>query len=100
MPGCYICRPVIKDEYLLFAVIVTKDWGVYDGMLAVLDKNNIVVSFPGGSKPSYLNSKLIKPNYDQKSFKNPHDVCIDNDWNLYVPQWNSGKTYPNKLTRL
>ena len=100
MPGCYICRPVIKDEYLLFAVIVTKDWGVYDGMLAVLDKNNIVVSFPGGSKPSYLNSKLIRPNYDQKSFKNPHDVCIDNDWNLYVPQWNSGKTYPNKLTRL
>ena len=44
MPGCYICRPVIKDEYLAFAVIVTKDWGSYDGMLAVLD-NNYTVSY-------------------------------------------------------
>jgi len=100
LPGCYVCRPVIKGEYLLFAVIVTKDWGVYDGMLAVLDKNNKVVSFPGGSSPSYFDKMLVKPEYDQVSFRNPHDVCIDNDWNLYVPQWNSGKTYPVKLTRV
>lgn len=100
MPGCYICRPVIKDDYLLFAVIVTKDWGVYDGMLAVLDKNNKVVSFPGGSAPVYNNDRLLSPIYDQKSFKNPHDICIDDEWNLYVPQWNSGKTYPNKLSRI
>ncbi len=100
MPGCYICRPVVKDDYLLFAVIVTKSWGEHDGMLAVLDKDNKVISFPGGSKPSYVNNELAKPQYDQKSFKNPHDVCVDSDWNLYVPQWNSGKTYPNKLTRL
>ena len=99
LPGCYVCRPVIKGDYLLFAVIVTKDWGVYDGMLAVLDKNNEVVSFPGGSSPSYLDKMLVKPKYDQVSFRNPHDVCIDDDWNLYVPQWNSGKTYPVKLTR-
>ena len=100
LPGCYVCRPVIKGEYLLFAVIVTKDWGVYDGMLAVLDKNNKVVSFPGGSSPSYFDKMLVKPEYDQVSFRNPHDVCIDDDWNLYVPQWNSGKTYPVKLTRV
>ena len=100
MPGCYVCRPVLKGEFLLFAVIATKSWGVYDGMIAVLDKNNKVVSFPGGSAPSYFNGQLTEPNYDQKSFKNPHDVCVDDDWNLYVPQWNSGKTYPNKLTRL
>ena len=100
LPGCYVCRPVIKGDFLLFAVIVTKDWGVYDGMLAVLDKNNKVVSFPGGSIPSYNEKTLIKPEYDQVSFRNPHDVCVDNDWNLYVPQWNSGKTYPIKLTRV
>ena len=100
LPGCYVCRPVIKGEYLLFAVIVTKDWGVYDGMLAVLNKNNKVVSFPGGSSPSYFDKMLVKPEYDQISFRNPHDVCIDDDWNLYVPQWNSGKTYPVKLTRV
>jgi|TARA_B110000914_G_scaffold132444_1_gene115737 peptidylamidoglycolate lyase len=100
LPGCYVCRPVIKGEYLLFAVIVTKDWGVYDGMLAVLDNNNKVVSFPGGSFPSYLDQTLVKPEYDQVSFRNPHDVCVDDDWNLYVPQWNSEKTYPVKLTRV
>ena len=45
-------------------------------------------------------SNSIKPLYDDKTFLNPHDVCIDNDDNLYVPQWNSGKTYPLKLIRI
>ena len=68
-------------------------------MLAVLDNNNKVISLPGGSNPKYLDNKLEKPLYDDKTFLNPHDVCIDNDDNLYVPQWNSGKTYPLKLIR-
>ena len=85
---------------LYFAVIVTKDWGKYDGMLAVLNKQNKVVSLPGGSSPLYQEDKLIAPTYDKQTFMNPHDVCIDNDENLYVPQWNSGKTYPLKLTRV
>ena len=100
LPSCYICRPVLKNGILYFAVIVTKDWGTYDGMLAVLDENNSVISFPGGSKPVYNNSQLIASVYDQSTFFNPHDVCIDNDEDIYVPQWNSGKTYPLKLTRV
>jgi hypothetical protein len=100
LPSCYICRPVLKNGMLYFAVIVTKDWGTYDGMLAVLDKNNSVISFPGGSKPVYDNSQLIASVYDQSTFFNPHDVCVDNDEDIYVPQWNSGKTYPLKLTRV
>lgn len=32
--------------------------------------------------------------------KHPHDVCIVVDKNLYIPQWNSGKTYPVKLERI
>ena len=100
MPGCYICRPVIKDDHLAFAVIVTKDWGSYDGMLAVLDNNYKVVSMPGGNSPKYIDNLLQRPAYDNVSFRNPHDVCIDNDWNVYVPQWNSGKIFPIKLTRV
>jgi hypothetical protein len=100
LPSCYICRPVLKNDMLYFAVIVTKDWGTYDGMLAVLDENNSVISFPGGSKPVYNNSQLIASVYDQSTFFNPHDVCVDNDEDIYVPQWNSGKTYPLKLTRV
>ncbi|OUU19932.1 MAG: 6-bladed beta-propeller [Flavobacteriaceae bacterium TMED48] len=100
LPSCYICRPVLKNDMLYFAVIVTKDWGTYDGMLAVLDQNNRVISMPGGSTPTYKNGKLKAPAYDQKTFLNPHDVCIDDDENIYVPQWNSGKTYPIKLHRV
>jgi hypothetical protein len=100
LPSCYICRPVIKNGMLYFAVIVTKDWGTYDGMVAVLNEKNEVVSLPGGSVPTYVDQQFQSPKYDQKTFYNPHDVCIDDDENIYVPQWNSGKTYPIKLHRV
>jgi peptidylamidoglycolate lyase len=100
LPGCYICRPVIKGDLIYFAVIITNDWDTFDGMIAILDKNNKVLSLPGGSQPTYQDGALVPPVYDQKTFLNPHDVCVDNDDNLYVPQWNSNKTYPVKLTRV
>ena len=52
-----------------------KDWGTYDGMLAILDKNNTVVSMPGGNKPTYDGSSLIPPIYDQKTFL-IHMMCV------------------------
>ncbi len=100
LPGCSICRPVIHGENIYFAVIVTKTWDSWDGMLAVLDKDNKVVSLPGGSPPEYIDGKLTAPLFDGKTFRNPHDVLVDNDENLYVPQWASGKTYPIKLNRI
>jgi len=36
----------------------------------------------------------------EKIFLNPHDVLVDNDENLYVAQWASGKVYPYKFTRV
>lgn len=100
LPGCWNCRPVIKGDYLYFAILVTETWGSYDGLVAILDKNNKVVSFPGGSAPEYIDDKLQAPSSDYETFLNPHDVCIDNDENIYVPQWYSGKTYPVKLERI
>ncbi len=100
LPGCSVCRPVIHGENLYFAVIVTKTWDSWDGMLAVLDKDNKVVSFPGGSAPEYVNGTLTAPIFDGKTFRNPHDVLVDDEGSLYVPQWASGKTYPIKLTRV
>jgi peptidylamidoglycolate lyase len=100
LPGCSICRPVIHGEHIYFAVIVTKTWDTWDGMLAILDKDNKVVSFPGGNAPSYTNGILNAPEYDGRTFKNPHDVLVDGDGNLYVPQWASNKTYPIKLNRI
>ena len=100
LPGCWICRPVIHGENLYFAVIVTKSWWAYDGMVAVLNKNDKVVSLPGGSEPFYENN-LLKPSiYDGQTFLNPHDVCVDDEENLYIPQWYSGRTYPVKLERI
>ena len=95
LPGCYICRPVIKGDLIYFAVIITKDWKTYDGMIAVLDEDNKVISLPGGSSPIYNDGNLVAPEYDQKTFYNPHDISIDNDGNRYVPQWNLDKTYPH-----
>ena len=100
LPGCYICRPVIKNDLIYFAVITTNNWDTYDGMIAVLDKNNKIISLPGGNHPSYLDGNLVPPVYDKMTFFNPHDVCLDNDENIYVPQWNSNKTYPFKLERI
>lgn len=100
LPGCWVCRPVIKGENLYFAVIVTESWYAYDGMVAVLDKDNKVLSFPGGEKPTYEDGMLVKGKSDATTFFNPHDVCIDDDLNIYVPQWYSGKTYPVMLERV
>ena len=81
-------------------MIVTKSWWGYDGMVAVLDENNKVVSLPGGSAPGYNQSSLEEPESDGFTFLNPHDVCVDNDENIYVAQWYSGRTYPVKLERI
>jgi hypothetical protein len=100
LPGCWNCRPVIKGDHLYFAVLATVTWGSYDGLIAILDKNNKVVSFPGGTTPTYKDGALQVPVSDCETLLNPHDVCIDNDENIYVPQWYSGRTYPVKLERV
>ncbi|MEH0152610.1 6-bladed beta-propeller [Limibacter armeniacum] len=100
LPGCWVCRPVIKGDLLYFAVIVTKDWFTYDGAVAILDLQNKVVSMPGANAPVYKAGELEAPESDYRTFLNPHDVCVDDDGNLYIPQWLSGKTYPVKLERI
>jgi len=64
----------------------------------VLDKNFKVVSNLGGSEPSYVDGKIQEMYQTVKAFSYPHDVCIDDEENMYVAQWNSGKVYPYKLT--
>lgn len=99
LPGLSMCRPVIDGEQTYFAVIVTKSWWAYDGMVAVLDRDMRVVSLPGGSAPTDQND-FTGVEYDNRTFLNPHDVCVDKDSNLYVPQWYSGRTYPVRLRRV
>ena len=70
------------------------------GFVTILDKNNKVISNPGGTKPTYLKEELQLMLQEQAIFKHCHDVCIDEDKNIYVCQWNADKTYPVKLERV
>ena len=68
--------------------------------MVVLDKNNKVVSVPGGSDPGVTGSEEEPYQQVVELFQHPHDVCVDDDENIYIPQWNSGRTYPIKLERV
>jgi len=50
--------------------------------------------------PRYENGQLQRMYQTLKIFQHPHDVCVDEDENLYVAQWNAGKSYPIKMYRI
>ncbi|GAB3555891.1 NHL repeat-containing protein [Spirosoma fluminis] len=103
LPGSYICRPVIHGQNIYGAVFrSTSDSYPDSGYIQILDKNDRVVSTPGGSEPVYQGDKLVEQRKDRSmsTFIHPHDVLVDDDENVYVAQWNSKKTYPIKLERV
>ena len=105
LPGAYISRPVLDDENLYSGVCFGMEEGNYNmhlnkGFVTILDKNNKVVSNPGGTEPVYKNGKLELMFQEKPIFKHCHDVCLDRDKNLYVCQWNADGVYPYKLHRV
>ncbi len=103
MPGSFVCRPVNKGENIYAAVYrsTTQEYP-NSGYITILDKDDKVISTPGGTAPEYKGGKLQEQRKDRSfmGFMHPHDVCVDGDENLYVPQWASKKTYPVKLERV
>lgn len=100
LPGSFVCRPVIRGDHLYAAVFRSgSNTNFGSGYITILDQEHRVVSTPGGSAPEYVNGKLQTQYQPEKVFIHPHDVCVDEDENIYVCQWNSGKTYPLKLER-
>ncbi len=100
LPGACVCRPVIHGDHLYAAVLRSPDLSAEGtGFVTILDKNNKVVSNIGGTEPVYKDGQLQPMRQAEKIFVHPHDVCVDNEGNLYVAQWNSNKVYPYKLTR-
>ncbi|NIJ43914.1 hypothetical protein FHR24_000353 [Wenyingzhuangia heitensis] len=104
LPGAYVCRPVIDDENLYSGACWSRlkylERVPNSGFVTILDKNNKVVSNPGGTKPKYKHGELQLMLQETPLFNHCHDVCIDNDKNIYVCQWNANKTYPIKLERV
>ncbi len=98
LPGAWVCRPVIRGDDLYAAVLQSnsRQWQ-QSGFVTILDKENKVVSNLAGSEPTYTNGVPDDMYQTIKAFQYPHDVCVDDEENLYVAQWNSGKTYPFKL---
>ncbi|MFN0176001.1 MAG: 6-bladed beta-propeller [Saprospiraceae bacterium] len=98
LPGAWVCRPVIKGDYLYTAVLQSnsRQWQ-QSGFVTILDKQNRVVSNLAGSTPTYSEGVPDEMYQTVKAFQYPHDVCVDDEENLYVAQWNSGMTYPYKL---
>lgn len=105
LPGLYVCRPVIHGQQLYAGVCWSKDEKgnrlPNSGFVCILDRENKVISNPGGTEPLYRDGKLQEPRaLADRVFHHGHDVCVDQDENLYVCQWNANQTPPVKLTRV
>jgi len=100
LPGAYICRPVIHKENVYLATIWSGTGQANTGFVSILDKNNRLISAPGGSSPRYQNGALQRMYQSLKIFQHPHDVCVDEEENLYIAQWNAGQSYPIKMYRV
>lgn len=101
LPGSFVCRPVIKGKFIYAAVfrsVGNMNFG--SGYITILDENNHVISTPGGTEPVYIDDKLQRQTQQEKVFIHPHDVCVDDDENVYVCQWKADRTYPIKLERV
>nr|WP_207505948.1 6-bladed beta-propeller [Telluribacter humicola] len=104
LPGAYVCRPVVKDDNVYAGVCWSRlkylNQTPNSGFVTILDKNNKVISNPGGTKPEYKNGQLQLMVQEKPLFMHCHDVCIDEDENIYICQWNAKQTYPVKLVRV
>lgn len=104
LPGAFVCRPVIDGDELYAGVCWSRlkylEQMDNSGFVTILNSENKVVSNPGGTAPSYINGELQLMIQKSPIFRHCHDVCIDQDKNIYVCQWNAGKSYPVKLIRV
>ena len=107
LPNMYPCRAVIDDQNLYAGICWSLpkgttefDYREHTGFVTILEGDH-VVSNPGGTEPVYKDG-VLQPTFQmpQKPIWHGHDVCIDEDKNLYICQWNAGQTAPLKLERV
>jgi hypothetical protein len=104
LPGAFVCRPVMDGENVYAAVLRsramdgTPTWN--SGFVTILDRHDRVVSNPGGTRPEYRTGSLQLMTQESPVIRHGHDVCVDDEKNLYVCQWNADRVYPMKLHRV
>ena len=104
LPGAYVCRAVPDGEHVYAGVCWSRlrylNQTPDSGFVTILDRDDRVVSNPGGTAPTYEDGALQLMVQAEPVFRHCHDVCVDDDKNLYVCQWNASGTYPVKLHRV
>lgn len=104
LPGAYAGQVVFQGEYGYTGVCWSKENGKgkklpNSGFICIFDKDNRVISNPGGCEPVYTNGKLQGMHQVGNTFMHVHDVCIDDEGSIYALQWNAKGAYPIKLER-
>jgi peptidylglycine monooxygenase len=106
VPGAMVCRPVISGQELYAGVCWSKTPEINklpqnpSGFTVVLSAENKVISAPGGTEPVYEEGKLKPLMQAERVFDHGHDVCVLENGDLIVCQWNAFQTYPIKLERV
>jgi len=106
VPGAMVCRPVISGQEIYAGVCWSKTPEINklpqnpSGFTVVLNHENKVVSAPGGTEPVYEDGKLKPLKQAERVFEHGHDVCVLENGDLLVCQWNAFQTYPVKLEKV
>ncbi len=106
LPNMRVCRAVFDGNNLYAGVCWSTpkggvfNWKEHTGFMTILEGDK-VVSNPGGTAPEYKNG-VLQASYQlpDKPIWHGHDVCVDEDKNIYVCQWNANQTPPLKLERV
>lgn len=103
LPGAFGGQAAIRGDKLYVGVCWSKKNGTGamiggpSGFVIILDKDDKVVSCPGGIEPKYVDGKLQPLYQATPDFAHVHDLCVDRDGNIIVVQWNAGGASPIKL---
>ncbi|MEP2687596.1 MAG: 6-bladed beta-propeller, partial [Maribacter dokdonensis] len=106
MPNMQVCRAVFDDDNLYAGVCWSQpkvgktNWKDHTGFVTIMEGDK-VVSNPGGTEPEYKKGVLQKSyQLEERPILHGHDVCVDEDKNLYICQWNANHSAPYKLERV
>ena len=109
LPGAFVCRAVVDGPLLYAGVCWSRANGTGErlddsGFVTILDQDFRVVSNPFGTEPQY-NSGVLQPLQqspgatEDYQVRHGHGVCLDQNGDLYLAQWNANHIYPSKLKR-
>jgi len=105
LPGAMPCFMIPWGEFLVIPHLkgAARPAGsdTENGFVSILDRDNQIVANLAAGAPRYDANKKLQPmTANSTLFRYPHGLLVDKEENIYVAQWNSGRTYPIKLERV